>query len=190
MRFIKDNEFIRGVVPMTKEDIRILSIAKLELESSDWIIDIGAGTGSISVQMSKMCTKVTSIERDDEAYNLILQNKDKFCCENIEVVKGEALEELRRFQDESFDGVFIGGSGGDLEGIIKEVDNKLKINRNMVLNFITLDNCYKACETLKKLGYKIEINEVNISKNRGNSYMMVSNNGIYIVTGRKETKNV
>lgn len=65
MIYIKDEEFIRGDCPMTKEEVRILSIAKLEIEEDDTLLDIGAGTGSISIQMSK-CTpkgKVIAIER-------------------------------------------------------------------------------------------------------------------------------
>lgn len=66
MIYIKDEEFIRGDCPMTKEEVRILSIAKLEIEEDDTLLDIGAGTGSISIQMSK-CTpkgKVIAIERE------------------------------------------------------------------------------------------------------------------------------
>lgn len=186
MKFIKDEEFIRGKVPMTKEEVRILSIAKLELEKDDKMLDVGAGTGSISIQMSKFCKEVTAIERDEEAYELILQNKAKFGCNNLDIIKGEALEELQKLSSESFDGIFIGGTGGNLEKIIEEGHKILKQDGRVVLNFITLDNCYKACETLKKLNYKVDITEVHISKNRNNSYMMMSNNGIYIVSGRKE----
>lgn len=186
MKFIKDEEFIRGKVPMTKEEVRILSIAKLELEKEDKVLDVGAGTGSISIQMSRLCKEVIAIERDEEAYELILQNKTEFNCDNIDVVKGEALEELQKLSDEGFDGIFIGGTGGNLEKIIKEGHRILKQDGRIVLNFITLDNCYKACETLKRLNYKVNITEVGISKNRNNSYMMMSNNGIYIVSGRKE----
>lgn len=186
MKFIKDEEFIRGKVPMTKEEVRILSIAKLELEKDDKMLDVGAGTGSISIQMSKFCKEVTAIERDEEAYELILQNKAKFSCNNLDIIKGEALEELQKLSGESFDGIFIGGTGGNLEKIIEEGHRILKQDGRVVLNFITLDNCYKACETLKELNYKVDITQVHISKNRNNSYMMMSNNGIYIVSGRKE----
>lgn len=186
MRFIKDEEFIRGKVPMTKEDIRILSIAKLEIEEDYRVMDIGAGTGSMSIQMSKLCNRVIAIEKEEDAYELVIQNKSKFTCDNIEVIKGEALEELRKIQDTTFDGIFIGGTGGNLKGIIEEADKKLKNNRNIVMNFITLDNCYNACQVLKSLNYKVDITQVNISKNRGNSYMIMATNGIFIVSGRKE----
>ncbi len=73
MKYIKDEEFIRGSCPMTKEDIRILSIAKMNLEENSKILDVGAGTGSISIQAAKICAKgqVIAIEKDEEALDII-----------------------------------------------------------------------------------------------------------------------
>ncbi|MDD7795234.1 precorrin-6Y C5,15-methyltransferase (decarboxylating) subunit CbiT [Clostridium sp. 'White wine YQ'] len=189
MIYIKDEEFIRGKVPMTKEEVRILSISKLELSTSSKVLDVGAGTGSVSVQMSKICKSVIAIEKEQDAFNLILENKNKFNCDNLEVILGEALHTLNNFPDDSFDGIFIGGSGGNLEEIISASHKKLKKLGKIVLNFITIDNCYKACEVLKALNYNIEITQVNISKNVKGSYMLTSNNGIFIVSGRKEITN-
>ena len=73
MKFIKDEEFIRGNCPMTKEEIRILSISKLELEENSRVLDIGAGTGSVTIQMSKICNKgeVVAVEMDEEAIEVV-----------------------------------------------------------------------------------------------------------------------
>ncbi len=80
MRFIKDDEFIRGNCPMTKEEVRILSVVKLELEEDYKVLDIGAGTGSVSIQIAKICKngKVIAIEKDEDALVVINQNKEKF----------------------------------------------------------------------------------------------------------------
>lgn len=172
---------------MTKEDIRILSIAKLEIEENYTLLDIGAGTGSISVQMSKCSPlgEVIAIEKDEEALEVLFKNKEKFQANNLSIIKGEALE-IESSINKSFNGIFVGGSGGNIEEIINKYSLKLKDNGTIVLNFITIDNLYKAMETLKKLQFNVECIQVGISKTRGNSYMMVSNNPIYIISGKKQ----
>jgi len=184
--YIKDKEFVRGNCPMTKEEVRILSIAKLELREGDSLLDIGAGTGSVSIQMSKCCPEgqVIAIERDLEALELINKNIDKFKVTNISVIEGEALEVCTEIHKE-FDGIFVGGSGGNIKEIIKQYSLKLKMGRNMVLTFITIDNLYKAMETLKELGFETECIQLGVSKTKGESYMLFANNPIFILTGKK-----
>ena len=95
-------------------------------------------------------------------------------------------KEIKEEKISKFDSIFIGGSGGGLEKIINISDEILKEHGVLVLNFITLNNAYNAIEFLKKLEYKTEISLVNISKNRENTYMMISNNPIFIVKAFKE----
>ncbi|KOR24751.1 precorrin-6Y C5,15-methyltransferase (decarboxylating) subunit CbiT [Clostridium sp. L74] len=186
MKYIKDEEFIRGSCPMTKEDIRILSIAKMDLDENSKVLDVGAGTGSISIQAATICASgnVTSIEKDKEALNIIKQNKEKFNCKNLNIIEGEALEVEKDIKD-SFNSIFIGGSGGDLEEIIKIYSQKLLNNGTMVLNFITINNLYTALETLKEFNYKTECIQVSISKSKGKSNMLMANNPIFIITATK-----
>lgn len=195
MKFIKDLEFIRGKCPMTKEDIRILTISKLDLDKDSNFLDIGSGTGSITIQASKFIEagKVFSIERDEEAIRVTKENLKKFNCNNVTLLEGDAIEHMESLSKEikeekisKFDSIFIGGSGGGLEKIINISDEILKEHGVLVLNFITLNNAYNAIEFLKKLEYKTEISLVNISKNRENTYMMISNNPIFIVKAFKE----
>lgn len=183
--FIKDEEFIRGKCPMTKEEIRILSIGKMNIKEDSNVLDIGSGTGSITIQSSKECPKgkVYSIEMDDEAYNVTSMNIEKFECKNITLIKNDgstALDELVN-KNIKFDSAFIGGSGGQLEDIIKKADKLLSENGTIVMNFITLDNAYKAIEIMRTMDYKMDISLVSVSKNRGKSLMMTALNPIYIV---------
>ena len=185
MVLIKDSEFIRGNCPMTKEDIRALSIWKMNLSEDSTVLDIGSGTGTITVQASKISNNgvVYSIEKDEAAIAVTKINLEKFNCINAVLDEGDAVEILEKYikEEKAFDSIFIGGSGGSLEKII-DMCNKLLIeNGTIVMNFITLDNAYKAIEVMKKLNYIIDISQVNISKNRGKSYMMIANNPIYIV---------
>ena len=192
MILIKDSEFIRGNCPMTKEDIRTLSIWKMNLKEGAIVLDIGSGTGTITVQASKIARKgiIYAIEKDNEAIITTKNNLEKFKCNNVVLDEGEALDILKTYKDENkrFDSIFIGGSGGNLEEIISISNDLLQSEGTIVMNFITLDNAYKAIETIKKLNYQVDISQVNISKNRGESYMMIANNPIYIVQGIRSVK--
>ena len=186
MRLIKDEEFIRGKAPMTKEDIRALSIWKMNLSDKSNVLDIGSGTGTITVQSAMIAKdgKVYSIERDEEAYNTSIKNIQKFKANNVLLEKGEAKDILDKYIEYklSFDSIFIGGSGGDLELLIEKSDLLLKNQGTLVMNFITLNNAYKGIEKVKSLKYETEITAVNISKSKENSYMMIANNPIYIIS--------
>lgn len=185
MIFIKDSEFIRGKCPMTKEEIRMLSIAKMNLKDGSLVLDVGSGTGSITVQAAKIAKdgKILAIEKDEEAFDITNQNVEKFNCENVKIMKKDASSVLDILISESvkFDSIFIGGSGGQLEDIILKINALLHKEGTVVMNFITLDNAYRAIEVMKKLEYKIDISLINISKNRGNSLMMMALNPIYII---------
>lgn len=185
MVFIKDEEFIRGNCPMTKEDIRILSIAKMNLTDNSLVLDVGSGTGSITVQAAKISKngKVLAIEKNYEAYEITETNVEKFECNNVKILNKEASRVLDTliFQGLKFDSIFIGGSSGHLEEILLKVNAIVVKKGTIVMNFITLDNAYRAIEVMKKLDYKIEISLVNISKNREDTLMMIANNPIYII---------
>lgn len=192
MILIKDSEFIRGKCPMTKEEIRALSIWKMNLKENSIVLDVGAGTGSITVQASKLVEKgqVYSVEKEEEAFNTSRSNIKKFNCTNVRLIKDEGTNTLNDFiqDDLKFNSIFIGGSGGKLEEIISLSNKLLAIDGTIVMNFITLENLYKGTEELKRLGYKIDISLVNISKNRNDGYMMMAQNPIYILQGIREEK--
>ncbi|WP_373899211.1 precorrin-6Y C5,15-methyltransferase (decarboxylating) subunit CbiT [Haloimpatiens sp. FM7315] len=187
MCFIKDEEFIRGNCPMTKEEIRILAVSKMKVKKTHNVLDVGAGTGSVSVQLSKICKegKVVAIEKDEEALRVIDENKKKFQCSNLHIVKGEALL-VEPSIKEKFNSIFIGGSGGDIEEIIRKYSLKLQDNGVMVLNFITLKNAVKAMDCLNALNYETEAIQVAINKVKGKSYMLMANNPIFIIEAKKK----
>ena len=186
MGYIADEEFIRGNCPMTKEEVRILSIAKLNLKEDSSALDIGAGTGSVTIEMSRKCSKgqVIGIEKELEALEVLYKNKEKFKAGNLTVIEGEALEVLNKI-NQCFDSIFIGGSGGNLEKIIRKYSLKLKSKGKIVLNFITIDNLYIAMRVLKEIGFKVNCTQVIISKTKGEHFMLFANNPIFIVTAEK-----
>lgn len=192
MSFIKDEEFIRGNCPMTKEEIRISSVCKLELNEDSDVLDIGSGTGSITIQCAKIAHKgmVYALEKDDDAIEVIEKNIQKFNCKNVNLFKGEALDYLNKFiaENKKFNSIFVGGSGGNLEGILISSDRLLEKSGKLVMNFITLKNVYEAVSVAEKLGYSIDVTMLQVSKSRGKSLMLMANNPIFIVECRKEEK--
>lgn len=186
MTYLKDEDFIRGKCPMTKEEVRILTMTKLNLKEDSTFLDVGTGTGSIAVQGSLLCPrgKVITIERDEEAIETALLNIEKFKCLNLHLMRKDAVEALSAIT-EKFNSIFIGGSGGALEYIIQRCYELLEDTGVMVLNFVTIDNVYKAMNKLKELNMEVSCTQVSVSKTRGESYMLFSNNPIFIVEAKK-----
>lgn len=116
---MRNSEFITGKVPITKEEVRAISISKLNLVNAKNLIDIGAGTGSVSVEAAYNYPnlKVISIEKNDDAIELIEKNKKKFNLKNIEVIKGCAPINLGL--NVKVESIFLGGTGNNLEEIIE-----------------------------------------------------------------------
>ncbi|MEW9095192.1 MAG: precorrin-6Y C5,15-methyltransferase (decarboxylating) subunit CbiT [Clostridiaceae bacterium] len=169
---------------MTKEEIRILSIAKMNLYKNSRVLDVGAGTGSISIQAAKICSQgeVVALEKDSDALEVIYKNKEKFKADNLIVIEGEALTAKL---EGKFNSIFIGGSGGNLSDLIKKYCEMLMDGGKIVLNFITINNLYIAMNTLVELGYKVKCTQVSVSKTKGQTYMLMANNPIFIIEGEK-----
>lgn len=181
MKWIKDEDFIRGNTPMTKFNIRILTIGYLEIENGDKLLDIGAGTGSVSIEAALQGAKVWAIEREVEALELIRVNSEKFH-RNINIIQGQAPNDL---PDLKFNKCFVGGSGGKLEEIFQYLNIHLENGGILCGNFILLNNATKFIELLKKHNY-IDIETQLIQA----SYMdriglMKGQNPIFIIKGVK-----
>lgn len=116
---IRDEEFIRGKAPMTKEEVRTVSLSKLRLTADSVCYDVGAGTGSLSIEMALRAHQgqVWAIEKKEDAVELIHRNKVKFAADNLEIVEGLAPEALKDLPAPTH--AFIGGSSGNLKEIVK-----------------------------------------------------------------------
>ncbi|MDR1405001.1 MAG: precorrin-6A reductase [Candidatus Methanoplasma sp.] len=185
---IPDGLFIRGDAPMTKEEVRSLSVVKLKLERDSVLFDIGAGTGSVAVEsaLSVPHGKVYAIEREKNAADIIRQNKIKFRTHNLEVVEGHAPEALENLPSPSH--VFIGGSSGNLKEIM-EVCLRLNPKVRFVINAITLETVSEMVRCFGELDIDEEgLISVNISRSKrtGGYHLMNACNPVYIAvcTGR------
>ncbi|MCP1102171.1 precorrin-6Y C5,15-methyltransferase (decarboxylating) [Aequitasia blattaphilus] len=181
---ISDEEFIRGSVPMTKGEIRSLIMDKLQLKKDSILYDIGAGTGSISIEaaLQGMDVKVFAIEKKEEACKLIRENCRQFRVDNVKVIAGYAPEAYGDLEKPTH--VFIGGSSGNMKEILEGVKTKNPKVR-IVLTAITLESLNMALEA-EKAGILEElcITQVNVSsvKTRGAYHMMQGENPIFIIS--------
>lgn len=186
---IPDEEFIRvEKIPMTKEEIRVLALSKARLFVGAKFIDIGSGTGSVTVEAGLIVGekgRVWAVEKDKEAIELTRKNIEKFKLNNVTIIEGEAPEALDSINSE-VDAIFVGGTER-LEEILLSSDKKLKNSGRIVIDAILLETVNKALSTLNQMGYKTEVIEVIIAKGMKTSkgYAMISRNPIFIVYGEK-----
>ena len=183
---MKNNEFIRGKVPITKEEVRAISLNKLNLKNAKTFIDVGAGTGSVSIEAALTYDnlKVIAIERNDVAIDLINQNVEKFNLSNVEVIKDYAPIDL----DVKADGIFLGGTGNNLEEIIKWSKDLLIPGGRLVANFILIDNFYDTLDLLKKYNFvNIDVSQLSINKleKLGSRDYFKPHNPIFIISCEK-----
>ncbi|MBS6396128.1 MAG: precorrin-6A reductase [Clostridiales bacterium] len=183
---IEDGEFLRGKAPMTKSEVRSLSVAKLGLARDAVVYDIGAGTGSVTIEMALQAVDgmVYAIERNEEACGLIEENKRRFGTPNIQVVHGLAPEAMAGLPVPTH--AFIGGSAGNLKEILQCLLEKNPYIR-LVINTVTLETIAEVTECLRELPL-LEEEVLSISAARakllGRYHLMTGQNPIYIITCR------
>lgn len=187
---ISDGEFLRGKAPMTKEEVRTVSLSKLRLSEDSVCYDVGAGTGSVSIEMALRAWmgQVYAIEKKEDALALLKENKKKFAVDNLAIIPGVAPEAMTELPAPTH--AFIGGSSGNMQDIINlllEKNPKVRI----VINCITLETVTEAMNAIRDFGLE-DVDIVQLaaarSKSIGRYHMMMGENPIYIIScsGRGE----
>lgn len=186
---IEDDEFVRGQTPMTKQAVRRLALAKLNIGPDDVVADIGAGTGSISIEAARLAHRggVFAVEKNAEALSLIRQNIKKFGAYNITVKEANAPDGLAGLP--VVNKAFIGGAGGNLNDIVAALlanNPKVKI----VISAIALETLAAALETLQTHGLKPEVMSVSVSlsEKTGPYHLMKAQNQVYIISAGGDSK--
>lgn len=181
---IPDDEFIRGKVPMTKSEVRAVSISKLSLKPNEIAYDIGCGTGSVTIEMalSLYDGKVYAFDKNEDAIELLDKNCKKFHIDNVEGICGLAPECLKDIP--SPDVAFIGGSSGNMDEIVSYLYG---INPKMrfVITAVTLENAMAGLDALKNVGINGDIVQVAVSKGKAiaDLHMLIAQNPIFIIRG-------
>lgn len=185
---LADELFMRSKVPMTKQEVRSVSMSKLMPKATDLIYDIGAGTGSCSIELALLARqgKVWAFERNPVAVELLGKNKELFGVENLEVIAGEALENIKDMP--APDCAFVGGSGGDLCQMLDIIYTKNSSCR-VVINAITIETLAEVAEYYKQhQDYTLDIVNVFVARGKhlGSYNLMMAQNPVYVMTALKK----
>lgn len=185
---IEDCCFLRAEgIPMTKSEVRAVSLFKLRIREGDIVYDVGAGTGSVSVEAAlRGAGLVYAIEREERARALIEENRRHFGCPNLRIIPGEApavLEDLP-----APDRVFVGGVGqGMLETLrlVREKNPKARV----VANAITIETASRTLQAFDELGFASpELIQISAARGRraGDCHMLLAQNPIFILSAGGE----
>lgn len=179
---IVDRQFIRGSVPMTKEEVREVSICKLHLKEKAVVYDIGSGTGSVAVEIANLSDdiQVYAVEQKEEAAMLTEKNKEQFGLQNVHVIKAAAPEGLSGLPMPTH--AFIGGSGGRLKEILTELWEKNGKMR-VVINAVSMETICEIKEILSRYRVKEEeIVQMQVSRAQktGEYHLMRAENPVWI----------
>ena len=183
---LPDDAFIRGAVPMTKQEVRAAALAKLAVTPTDTLWDVGAGTGSVSVELALAAPagQVYAVECDPEACKLIQKNREKFAAYNLTLIEGKAPEALDTLP--APDAVFIGGTKGNMDAVIDAVLHKNSVAR-LCVAAIALETLSAAVAALTAHGLAAEVTQIAVSRTKtaGSLHLLVANNPVFLIMGAR-----
>lgn len=187
---LPDEMFKRGKTPMTKQEVRAVVLSKLRLKPSDTVFDIGAGTGSVAVEIALLLTdgEVYALEKDEEAVGLLQENKQLFSAYNLQVRQAAAPDGLAELPVP--DKVFIGGSGGKLQAILNAIYAKNPEVR-VVISVITLETLSETVAYFRnKTDLNVEIISVAVAKAQklGDYNLLKGQNPVFIITAESKSR--
>lgn len=181
---IPDDAFERATVPMTKQEVRAVALAKLRLQETDTVWDVGSGTGTVSVEAALLASagRVYAIERESARAELTRRNVARFGCANVEVAEGEAPAVLADLP--APDAVFVGGSGGALEGILAAA-RAANAQVRVCVTCVTLESLAEATQLLAGPGWRgFEACQVAVARaeQTGPYHLMRAQNPVFVVS--------
>ncbi len=174
---------------ITKREVRAVSLYSLGLRPGSVVWDIGAGTGSISVEASIIAREGTvyAVERDEESLPLLRRNVEQWGSKNVHIIAGEAPDALVELPDP--DAVFVGGSGGSLAEILDVAMNRLRAGGRIVVNLAALERTNEVYQRFKSSGFVADMVMVNSSRGKDmpdGTVRLEALNPVFVVTARRE----
>ena len=172
---------------ITKNEVRVVSLARMQLRTNSMVWDIGAGSGSVGLEAARLCSQghVYAIEKNVDDSAIVRSNRKALGISNHTLVHGKAPEGLQHWPDP--DAVFIGGSGGELAELIRLILQRMKPEGWLVMNFVTLENLSVAVDTLKALGVAWDVLQLQASRSKPILHMnrMAAENPVWLVCAQK-----
>ncbi len=188
---IPDEEFERTEsVPITKEEIRAIQISKGRLSVGQTVLDIGCGSGSVTVEAAiqvEESGKIIGVDIDPNAIELTEKNLKKFGISNYTLVEGNAKGKIPELPQANT--VFIGGTGGDTRDIVELCQDKIKSGGRIVIGVILIETLYSVLQTIEKLDFEsIDITQITIGKSRKTKTgtMMLARNPVTVISATKK----
>lgn len=177
-----DDVFIRDRVPLTKEEVRTISICKLKLTENSVVYDVGSGTGSVAIEVAALSPeiKVYAIETNPVAVELTKTNVGKFGVSNVTVIEAMAPEGFDKLPAPTH--AFIGGSKGNLREILEKLYQK-NPHMRIVMNAISMENICLMNELLNIMPVKnVDITNLSVAKAKevGEYHLLQANNPVMV----------
>lgn len=192
---IPDKEFSRMGGMITKEEIRVVALAKLRLKKDSTVWDVGSGSGSVAVEAARLASsgRVLAVEKDKKRIKDIEANRLKFAASNLDIISGTAPGCLKGASLPAPDRVFIGGGGSAISGILNYVSQRVKKGGIIVINAVTIDTLSTATAFFKRRAWKWDVVEVNLARKKpaggarggGVPDLLSANNPVFIISARK-----
>ena len=182
---VRDEMLTRAKVPMTKQEVRWVSVSRLAVQPRDTVWDVGAGTGAVTLELARKASDglVYAVERKPEAVALLHENRAKLGGYNVQIVEGAAPDALEALP--APDCVFVGGSGGAMRRILEIAKQKNPAVR-VVVNAIALETLHETQAALSALGFAdVEVTQLSAARGKavGPYTMMTANNPVFILSG-------
>ena len=198
---IPDKEFSRTGGMITKEEVRVVALAKLRLGKDSTVWDIGSGSGSVAIEAARIASSgsVLAVEKAKKRVKDIEANRRKFAVANLDIIPGTAPGCLKGGNLPAPDRVFIGGGGGGLPGILNYVSQRVKKGGIIVINAVSIDTLSTATAFFKRRAWKWDVVEVSIARKktaggargrggsggRGGLDLLSAHHPVFIISARK-----
>ena len=176
----------RGLI--TKMEIRVVSLAKMNLKPGDTVWDIGTATGSVAIEAARLVApgRVYAIEKNEEDVGIARRNVERFGLANVAVMHGRAPAGLESWPDP--DAVFIGGSAGSMAALVRLAVERLRAGGRLVANAATIENLQQCLTSLRECGWRTDIVLIQVARSKAilDLTRFEALDPVYIITGTAE----